>query len=232
MAVKDRVIFVPRGPRGQKGDQGEPGNSSADSARIDLLERQNSINDIYVGINGNDLNSGALAAPVRTFDKVFDLLKSATRNRVFLLSDMIWEHNLSLYNVTNLQIVKHSSLAQNPKLIVRDAVNHQTTTGRINFRGPISMAVQQIDVKLDTTRTGPFFYSNSYGSVNIWFWSCSVEGLAGNSGTLLGNSYAGDITVYFQSIPMTNLEGKIFHGVAAGVDPNTRFGVSTNLTSG
>jgi len=232
MTVKDRVIFVPRGPRGLRGETGVQGNSSAETSRIDSIENQSSINDVYVSAGGNDLNEGTLSLPVRTFDRVFELLKSSTRNRIYLMSDVTCEHNLLLYTVSNVLILKHSSLANNPKLTIRDAVNHQNTTGRINIRGPVSMAFQQVDLVIDTTRTGPFLYSNSYGSVNVWFWACTVESLANSNGTLLGNIYAGDIRAYFQSIPMINMEGKIFHGVAAGVDPNTRFGVATNLTSG
>jgi len=232
MSVKDRVIFVPRGPRGPQGEQGEAGDPSLETARINVLENQSSLNDIHIGSTGNDLNTGTLANPVRTFDRVFDLIKTSSRNRVFILSDIEWEHNVTIYNIANLVFLKHNSVTGMPKLIIRDAVNHQTTSGRINIRNPISMAFQQLDIKLDTTRSGPFVFSNAYGSANIWIWSCTLESYSSNNGVFLGNSYAGNIRAYFQTIPLTNMEGKLFHGVAEGIDPNTRFGISTNLLAG
>jgi len=198
MSVKDRVIFVPRGPRGPQGEQGEAGDPSLETARINVLENQSSLNDIHIGSTGNDLNTGTLANPVRTFDRVFDLIKTSSRNRVFILSDIEWEHNVTIYNIANLVFLKH----------------------------------KQLDIKLDTTRSGPFVFSNAYGSANIWIWSCTLESYSSNNGVFLGNSYAGNIRAYFQTIPLTNMEGKLFHGVAEGIDPNTRFGISTNLLAG
>ena len=230
MPVKDRVIFVPRGPRGATGEQGPAGDGAATlTPRLDEMEDPKGRNLIYWdGVNGNDANSGAGNAHVKTAERVCELLKANVPNQIYLQSDVVWDYYFDVSN--NIKIYVSGGPTTNYSLTFTDALNSSSRKGGVRSEAYGTLIFVYMKIYLDGVRDSPAFEA-SIGKWKVRSFGTDFERLGSAQGSLFSNTYGGEIVTYFQGANFTNLDGHLFAGVGAQQDPNSKDLLYSNIIS-
>lgn len=230
MPVKDRVIFVPRGPRGATGEQGPAGDGAAAlTPRVDELEDPRGRNLIYWhGINGNDANPGTLTAPVKSAERVCELLKANIPNLIYLQSDVVWDYYFDINN--NLKVQISGGPNSHYAVTLTDAINSTNRKGGIRTDSYGTLILLYTKIYLDGQNNSPAFDA-TIGKWKVRTFSTNFEKIGSSQGFLFSNLYAGELVTFFQGAVFTNMEGHIFEGVAAMDNPNSKDLVFSNLNS-
>lgn len=236
MAVKDRVIFLPRGPRGLPGPQGVTGDPSVETTRIDKIESLFDKNpNIHLdAINGNDLNSGSVANPVATFGKALSLCKAGFKNSILLMSDIMVNERHEISKDTNITFVtySYSTLPKNKISFVNTPTG---VCGGITVEDGNSVGIQFLKtiLELDSSDdSGGVLYARFCSRFGVRTWDCEVHMTVQNQARLFYSSLGGLFDVLFQVTPFTGVEGFLFSGIDSGDNPNSLWYNRSNIISG
>jgi len=187
--------------------------------------------NIYIdNINGDDANDGlSMQTPVKTWAAI---VPKITKRRCVIRSigNLLLDTSFALTEVPSqleIRCVDANNAASSGTLTIVDATNRASYAGGVSVGGLLNIFIQGFDIDLAyTTGRGALFNSNGRFEATI---RDGIISRSGTGGDLFAGLFSGHFTVINAGVDPSAC-GHIIDGVGAGVDPNTKDGITANFT--
>ncbi len=209
---------------------GLPAEFNALEARVGECESVGAYTLIHWSETGNDNEDGlTLASSVATYEKVVQLMRAGRTNYLYIDGTVALDHYRNFESPPAYLYILQAAGGAPGKILVK---NHTNAAGHCGIWSSGGFTIRcSVLVELDTT--SPYGFVNaSVTNMNLYYHGGAPTQTVTNTGVMCFLSLGGKLNVFFQSSPIAAIAGRVFYGVAAGVDPNTNKNINTNITAG
>ncbi len=178
-------------------------------------------------VGGDDNNAGDLAHPLRTLKRAVDLTSAGQICDAYLLSDI----NIIAAFASSVDIRIFSSGAT--RSMIFDPLWWTTAPGSIFQAAILMLAGRVLQVIGTNVYVGniPAGFAALVCDGPVLLYNNIVGVNPGCLGAIIGASNAQNSVLFIGVTINPGTPGKLFRGIASGVNPNTNWQYSTNLTS-
>ena len=182
--------------------------------------------------NGDDENEGAENAPVKSFERATELIRSGHRVILWMYGSLVADYSRVYYQPPSILEIRSAPGTGPHELVFTDAINSNSRPGGFRLHGFCKVQFQDVTPVLETNRSiGPI---EVIGITFVNLRDGTLLRRGGGDASLISSIFGGKIIIEDQDFIIDpSAEGYLAVGTPAGVDPNlSRHVLQSSITSG